>query len=169
MVENKVETAKLEELVEGLASGDPVTRGRSREKLVAIGSHDVTRALIRELVDPRTQVRWEAAKALSEIADPVAAPALMHAMEDDEENVRWLAAEAMVELGEVGLVTTLSGLIKRARSIEFCKSAHHVMHHLGQRGHASITTPVLEALQTSEPEITAPTAAYRALQNVEQI
>jgi hypothetical protein len=91
----------------------------------------------------------------------------MHALEDDDENVRWLAAEGLIELGEVGLVTTLSGLIKRARSIEFCKSAHHVMHHLAQRGYANITTPVLEALQTSQPEFTAPTAAYKALQSVE--
>jgi len=167
MTEDKVETPRLEELVERLASDDPAVREKSREKLVSMGGPDVTRALVRQLVDARHQVRWEAAKALSEIADPVAAPALMHALEDDDENVRWLAAEGLVELGEVGLITTLSGLIKRARSIEFCKSAHHVMHDLGQRGYANITTPVLEALQTSAPEITAPTAAYKALRHVD--
>jgi hypothetical protein len=42
------------------------------------------------------------------------------------------------------------------------------MHHLSQRGHSSITAPVLQALQTSEPEVTAPTAAYKALQAIEQ-
>ena len=163
MTEKKPETASIEELIENLASDDPVAREKSREQLVIQGGPVATRALVRKLVDPNDHVRWEAAKALSEIADPVAAPALMHAMEDDNEDVRWLAAEGMVALGEVGLVTTLSGLIKRARSIEFCKSAHHVMHHLAQQGHADITSPVLEALQTSEPEITAPTAAYKAL------
>lgn len=168
MTQDKVDAPALEELIEQLASDDPVVREQSRERLVAIGTPEVTRALVRQLLDQRPKVRWEAAKALSEIADPVAAPALMHALEDDDENVRWLAAEGLVELGEVGLITTLSGLIKRARSIEYCKSAHHVMHHLGQRGHASITGPVLEALQTSQPEITAPTAAYKALQTVEQ-
>jgi hypothetical protein len=167
MTDNKPETPKLEELVERLGSTDPVARETSREKLVEMGGSDVTRALVRELVDSNEHVRWEAAKALSEIADPVAAPGLMHALEDDNEDVRWLAAEGLVSLGEVGLVTTLSGLIKRARSIEFCKSAHHVMHHLAQQGHADIATPVLEALQTFEPEITAPTAAYKALRIID--
>ncbi len=168
MNENR-ETQEVNALVQQLASDDPATRQQSREQLVGIGSPEVTRALVRQLVDPRNQVRWEAAKALSEIADPVAAPALMHSLEDDDENIRWLAAEGLIELGDVGLVTTLSGLLKRARSIEFCKSAHHVIHHLGQRGHANITTPVLAALETAEPEITAPTAAYRALQIIDHV
>jgi magnesium transporter len=45
-----------------------------------MGGHDVTRALVRELVDRRQQVRWEAAKALTAIADPLTAPGLMHAL-----------------------------------------------------------------------------------------
>jgi hypothetical protein len=163
MTENKSEAETIADLIGGLSNKDPVVRGRSRETLVDIGGHEVTRALVQELIDPRRQVRWEAAKALTTIADPVAAPGLMHALEDDDQDVRWLAGEGLISLGRIGLMTVLSGLTKRAESLDFCKSAHHVLHGLSPRGYAPTVEPVLRALETSEPEVTAPAAAYEAL------
>lgn len=160
-------TPSLQELVASLASEDPVARQKAREKLVSTGGHDVTRALLGKLVDPRQHVRWEAAKALTAIADPIAAPALMHSLEDDDEDVRWVAGEGLIALGKDGLLTALNGLTKRATSLDYCKAAHHVLHDLRERGYADVVAPVLKALESSEPEATAPPAAYEALMAVQ--
>jgi HEAT repeat protein len=163
MTEEKRESEAIMDLIEELSSKDPVIRQRSREELVAIGGHQVTRALVHELIDPRQQVRWEAAKALTAIADPIAAPGLMHALDDKDADVRWVAGEGLIALGGIGLMTVLSGLTKRAESLDFCKAAHHVLHDLKPKGYAKTVEPVLQALETSEPEVTAPPAAYEAL------
>ena len=161
MREDKTQT--LATLVESLASEDPVVRQKARDRLVEIGGHEVTRALVRELVDPRQHVRWEAAKALTAIADPVAAPGLMHALDDEDPDVRWVAGEGLIALGKDGLMTALNGLTKRAMSLDYCKSAHHVLHGLKGQGFAEFIAPVLNALESSEPEVSAPAAAYDAL------
>ncbi len=161
MNETPNESSSLEQLVAGLGDGDAAVREKSRLKLVEKNGPDVTRALVMTLIDPRKQVRWEAAKALEVIEDPTAAAALMHAMDDEENDVRWVAAEGLVALDDVGLRMVLSGLMKRAGSIAFCKSAHHVLHKIKQP--ADIIAPVLKALEESEPAVAAPPAAYQAL------
>jgi len=42
------------------------------------------------------QVRWEAAKTLVIIADPLAIPALIKGLKDEIFDIRWLAAEALM-------------------------------------------------------------------------
>jgi len=113
------------------------------------------------LIDPRTHVRWEAAKALQAIADPVSAPALLHALEDENEDVRWVAAEGLIALGKIGLLTVLSGLMKRAGSVAYCSSAHHVLS--GCKTDANVITPVQAALEQLDSAVTAPPAAFAAL------
>jgi hypothetical protein len=158
----------IDRFMEALAGDDAMTRERAREELVRLGGSEVTRALVGALMDSRQQVRWEAAKALVAVADPVAAPALLHALEDEDSDVRWVAAEGLVSMRKVGLLTVLSGLTRRARSIEFCHGAHHVLHDLKKRGHADVIEPVLAALEQSEPAVAVPPTAYTALQSLEQ-
>ncbi len=159
----------LQEWIAALASPDPVVRERSRETLVAAADCDVTRALVRELNDPRQHIRWEAAKALSVIADPISAAALVDALDDEDDEVRWIAAEALIEMGIDGLLTVLSGLIKRSRSINFCRGAHHVLRDFtkiripAKKMDNAVIVPVLAALERSEPAVTAPGAALKAL------
>ncbi len=124
---------QVRQLVDQLADEDAVVREKSREQLIQLGGHDVTRAVVMALIDPRTHVRWEAAKVLQAIADPVAAPALMHALDDEDGDVRWVAAEGLIALDKVGLLAVLSGLIKRADSTRIRKSAHHVLHEMKNR------------------------------------
>jgi hypothetical protein len=88
---------------------------------------------------------------------------LVHALDDDNEDVRWLAAEGLVALRKTGLMAVLSGLIKRAGSTAFCRSAHHVLHGCSQEGNAKAIAPVLVALNGPEPGVCAPPAAYDAL------
>lgn len=157
---------EVDSLVADLANTNPVARQRARESLVALGSHEVTAALVLELIDPRDHVRWEAAKALSALTDPVSAPAMVHALEDDNGDVRWLAADGLVALGKTGLMAVLSGLIKRASSTAFCRSAHHVLSGCSQEGNANTIAPVLVALTGPEPGVCVPPAAYDALMDL---
>jgi len=154
-------TDRVARLVRRLASKDPATRKEARNKLVNSGGPDITRALVLALSDLHPHVRWEAAKALTAIADPVAAPALMNVLDDDNGDVRWVAAEALIALGMDGLPTVLNGLAKRAKSVNFCRAAHHVLHEL--RDLTTAVAPVLSALDNSEPAVSAPPAAYEAL------
>jgi hypothetical protein len=162
------DAGRLGELIEQLADDNPVTRQIARDELVQLDGHDATRALVAELIDPRAHVRWEAAKALAVIADPIAAHGLTHALDDEDRDVRWVAAEGLIVLGKTGLMTVLSGLTKRAQSTAFCRSAHHVMSEMRSCGYADVVAPVLGALEGPEPGVGAPPAAYCALVALKQ-
>jgi hypothetical protein len=123
-------------------------------------------ALLKSLQSPSKHVRWEAAKALGEIADPGAAPALVSALEDEKGAVRWLAATALINLGHAALVPLLRGLEGSSDSIWFRDGAHHVLHTLIKDGVADEAIPVLEALEDIEPSVEAPVAAYHVLQDL---
>src|SRR5262245_59893803 len=99
-----------EQWIAELGDRDATVRENARHQLIRHQSPEVTRELVTALIDPSPHVRWEAAKALQSIADPVAAPALMHALDDDRDDVRWVAAEALIALGKIGQLTVLSGL-----------------------------------------------------------
>lgn len=64
---------QVDELVARVADSDGSTRQRARETLVAIGEPALP-VLLELLASPQVRVRWEAAKALTEIPDPVAIP-----------------------------------------------------------------------------------------------
>ena len=83
----------LRNLMTTLTSKDGLARKRAREELVEIGQPAVP-YLLEALKDKRRDVRWEAAKALSEIGDPRAALALVSALEDNDPGIRWLAARS---------------------------------------------------------------------------
>ena len=92
----------LDPLLNALHSEDGEERRRARLSLVSLGSEAVD-PLIELLPDPEHEVRWEAAKALGEIADPRSAPALVETLEDAGFDIRWLAAEGLIALGKAGL------------------------------------------------------------------
>jgi hypothetical protein len=153
------------ELIELLAESDSSPRVSARYELVRRGDRAVTQALIAELNDPLPHVRWEAAKALGAIADPMTAHSLLHALDDDDQDVRWVASEGLISLGKIGLLTVLSGVTRWAQSTGFCRAAHHVLHVLRDRDPecAEAIDPVLVALDSSDPGVLAPPAAHRAL------
>ena len=169
----------IPELVSALASPDPTVRTKAREALVAIGkarkalvaSRKLTvPSLIRLLSHSKPHVRWEAAKALCDIADPIAAFALVNALDDRNGDVRWLAAEGLAALRRESLQPLLAALIERAQSCWFCEGAHHVCHTLvSKRKLGPILRPVLTALGQSEPEVAVPPAAYDALSRLREL
>jgi HEAT repeat protein len=155
--------ATIGSLIGDLASKDGLVRESARASLVAVG-RPATGALIKSLADRHRQVRWEAAKALSQIADPRAAPALVRALEDDEFSVRWLAATGLTALRSKGLAPLLRALTKRSDSVSLLQGAHHVLHDVMRRGvPKEVVQPVLAALEDVEPSLEVPLAARAAL------
>jgi HEAT repeat protein len=146
-----------------LNSDDGSTRTHAREALVKIGTAAVP-SLIQILTDPQDRLRWEAAKALSQMGDPMAASALVKALDDDNSGVCWLAAEGLIALRQEGLVPLLEALKQRSGSVRLREGAHHVLRSLARQGlYTSILTPVLAALEDIEPAIQLPLVAYAAL------
>ena len=156
---------RIAALVEALANVDGVERHAAREQLAKIGSLAVP-ALLKALQQPNDHVRWEAARALGEIADPRAAPALVRTLEDEKAAVRWLAATALINLGRNALRPLLQGLEGNSDSIWFRDGAHHVLRSLVIAGVADEAIPVLDALEDIEPRVEAPIAAYHVLQDL---
>lgn len=166
---SKKTPSRIPELIAGLASPSPVARTKAREALVALGKPAVP-SLIQLLSHRKPHVRWEAAKALGGIADPIAASALVNALKDRDGDVRWLAAEGLAALGQDALHPLLAALIERHESDWLCEGAHHVCHALvKKRGLGQVLQPLLAALAQSEPEAAAPLAAYVALSQLRDL
>jgi HEAT repeat protein len=155
----------ISELVHCLSSPNAVERQSAREHMVFMGSLVVPH-LIKCLSDTQRQVRWEAAKALGEIADPIASTALVGALEDRDGDVRWLAAVALIAIGREGLRPLLAALIEHSDSDWLREGAHHLCHELAKTEDGQIVKPVLDALNASEPEVTVPGAAYFTLKKL---
>jgi HEAT repeat protein len=131
--------------------------------LVSIGEGAVS-SLIKALQDREDQVRWEAAKALVDIASPKAASALVATLRDEEGDVRWLAAEALIALGADAIEPLLQGLVEYPGSPFIRAGAHHVFHELVPGPLEELVLPVLVALDGPAPEDRAPVAAYESLE-----
>ena len=159
----------ISERIAALASPSPVARRKAREALVALGKPAVP-SLIQLLSHCKPHARWEAAKALGGIADPIAASALVNALKDRDGDVRWLAAEGLAALGQDALHPLLAALIERSESDWLCEGAHHVCHALiKKKGLGQVLQPLLAALGQSEPEAAAPLAAYTALSELRDL
>ena len=161
--------ARISELIAALASPSPAARRKAWETLVALGKPAVP-SLIQLLSHRKPHVRWEAAKALGGIADPIAASALVNALDDRDGDVRWLAAEGLAALGRDALQPLLAALIEGSELYWLCEGAHHVCHVLvRKRGLGPILRPLLAALEESEPKVAVPPAAYTALSKLREL
>ena len=148
--------------IAALGDGNGLVRQRAREALVDVGQPAVP-ALLTALVSSHEQVRWEAAKALSEIAAPESAPGLVTALADREFSVRWIAAEGLVAIGHRSVEPLLEALVARGDRQWLREGAHHVLKALSKRGSHEAIAPVLAALEGMEPELVVPPAAKAAL------
>lgn len=122
-------TGPTERTISNLVDMFRVQSGRQREaartELCEIG-HPAVPALIDALNDPEDQVRWEAAKTLTQIPDPRAADALVARL-SDAFSIRWLASEALIGIGEPALVPLVRGLLANPDAPRVRESAHHVL------------------------------------------
>ncbi len=153
----------VEALMTALGSDDGPARRDARLALVGAGFRS-TPALLAGLDASDAGLRWEAAKALSEIRDPRAAPGLAQALEDDSPGVRWIAAEGLEALGPDALTALLEALVQRPPDALLLEGAHRVLHGLDE-GHRlpAAARPVLAALEGPAPDLAVPPAAQTAL------
>lgn len=156
----------LATLLNTLMGKDGLARKRARDELVEIGAA-VVPALLPLLSNKQTYVRWEAAKALSEIGDPRAAPAMVKALEDNDPGIRWMAAEGLIKAARAGLPPLLQALTEHGESIRLREGADHVLKILAKNEQLpEAAAPVLQALHGPEPAIGAAQAAKIALETL---
>ena len=108
-------------------------------------------------------MRWEAAKALSQIANPASIQALLEALSDKEFDVRWLAAEGLIRIGRKVVGPLLETLVEHSDSLWLREGIHHVLHDMNRGNLDKTLRPVLTALEGTEPSLEAPLAARGAL------
>lgn len=139
-------------------------RREARLALVDIGAPAVP-LLISTLRDPDDDVRWEAAKALGEIADARAASELVNTLMDHNFGIRWIAAEGLIAIGESALIPLLEKITERSDSTWLRRGAHHVLRDLVKKNPSlkRLVGPVIAALEEFEPDVAVIDPAHRAL------
>jgi HEAT repeat protein len=157
------ENTACQKLLADLEDHDGATRERARLRLVQY-EDEVVPALSDRLQHPVFHVRWEAAKALAEIATPAAAPALVQALRDDEQDVRWLAAEGLIAIGAPALRPLLVDLIEHGESPQLRQGAHHVLHEYKAPEHRVEAAAILTVLDDMGAGADVIPAAQKALQ-----
>jgi HEAT repeat protein len=157
-----MESKKIGSLINDLVCDDVITCQKARRQLVAIG-HRVVPSLVKALGSKKYWVRWEAAKALTQIGDSTATAALIEALEDKEFDVRWLAAEGLINIGQNAVVPLLEALIENSKSTWLRQGAHHVLHDMNRGDLDEALRPVMSALEDVEPSVEVPVAARKAL------
>jgi hypothetical protein len=149
-------------LADGLRDLNSRKRGETREKILRFGRAALP-VLLSSLEDTSANVRWQAAKALSQMHDPETAADLVNAMEDDDFGVRWLAAKGLIAMGPVCLEPLLWGLKECFDSMRIREGARHVLHVLADNGHTDDTIEkLLHVLQGFEPPTEVAWAAEAA-------
>ncbi len=157
-----VESKNVQALILALASANGREREYARRLLVEIGEPAVEE-LVEAMVDPRDQVRWEAAEALSRIRDPRTALALVQALQDSNGGVRWIAVSALIASGRMALPPLLKALMQHSESFNLRAGAHRVLHSMAYGYLQEILGPVLAALDGPAPIFEVPIRAHTAL------
>jgi HEAT repeat protein len=160
--DSKSAKATINSLIADLASKDGIIRVKARQQLVAYKKRSVA-PLIRTLSNKNDWVRWEAAKALSQIGNQKAIKALLEALTDEKFEVRWLAAEGLIRIGRKAIVPLLEALVKHSDSYWLREGIHHVLHDMNTGKITEVLRPVLVALEGPEPSLEVPLAARAAL------
>ena len=133
-----------------------------RVRFVSQGQKSV-QILHRCLSSHDEHVRWEAAKALSEIGGAAAMEVLAGALQDESLDVRWVAAEGLIEAWEASLEPVLHQLIAHAGLVAVRESARWIIGAVLHERDVSFLKPVLHALNNRAPIFEVPLAAYEAL------
>ena len=160
--DNKATKAIIKSLIADLASKDGVVRVKARQQLVAYKKRSVA-PLIRTLSNENDWVRWEAAKALSQIGNNKAIKALLEALSDEKFEVRWLAAEGLIRIGRKAIFPLLEASVKHSDLHWLREGIHHVLHDINRGNIRKVLRPVLAALEGPEPSLEVPQAAKSAL------
>ena len=175
--EMQKDETSVDSLITRLADKNGQTRESARMRLLSIGKPAVP-VLIEALGDRNKLVRWEAAKALGQIQDPIAAPPLVKALRDKVFDIRWLAAESLIAIGSDSVVPIIQELLQFSDDPWLVQGAHHVLSHFAESDaivphheydHPTPRTkfnkvlkPLVLALEKIDPTVEVPLAAKAA-------
>ena len=120
------EKPSIDKIIKNLKSKNGLIRQEARVQLVSMGGK-VIEDIAELLTQPRKRLRWEAAKAFTEIAHPGSIPHLIAALYDKDEDVRWLAAEGLIAVGKASITPLLQELINNPSSLLLRNGTHHVL------------------------------------------
>jgi HEAT repeat protein len=162
----QTEVDDRDSLIANLASKESIVRIKARASLVSLG-HQSVGPLLKALSSRNQWVRWEAAKALSQIHDPSSVNGLVRALRDKTFDVRWLAAEGLIAIGRKSIVPLLQALVDYSDSVWMREGAHHVLHELCRGDIKQVLQPVLAALEDIETPVEVPFIAKKALDRME--
>lgn len=162
VTKSKASKATISSLIADLASKDGIVRVKARRQLVAYRARSVT-PLIEALSNENNWVRWEAAKALSQIGSPSSIQALLKALEDEMFDVRWLAAEGLIRIGRKAIVAILEALVKNSNSPWLREGIHHVLHDMNKGDLGTVLSPVLLVLEDTGQSLQVPLTTRAAL------
>lgn len=159
---------ELADLMEMLADKDGMVRQDAREQLVRQGQLALP-PLKEALVNAKSdQVRWEAAKALGEIADPDSIPALVQALSDSNFDVSWLAAEALKKFKTVAWPSILRTLVEENNdSSSLYRGAHHVLIDQKEEKFKDQLAVLLKDLEQGGLSESAVVAAHELLERID--
>jgi HEAT repeat protein len=174
----ELEKAGIDELVANLASKDGFLRIKSRHALIARGEPAIE-PLVDAMSSKNEYVRWEATKAIGQIAAKMvsrestrkeyqdAVQKLVEALEDKNFDVRWLAAEGLTSIGEGAVRPILNALVERSDSLILREGAHHVFHDLLAKGILSDKlVQVTMALEDINSPVEIPFMAKSVLESI---
>lgn len=169
----KINLNKINDLITNLGDSDGPLREKARLALIDIGKEAVP-GLAEALSSKQEQLRWEAAKTLVSIADPVSVPALIKVLRDEVFDIRWLAAEALIAIGRDSIEPLLRAIINQSNDSFLQGGAHHIIAYLlptlsKSRELVEILKPVKDALDSSAPRSAGPAAAQKALEQIKHL
>jgi HEAT repeat protein len=162
---NKFDSNSVDSLIKALSNDDGLVRQCAREALVAMDDRALAPLLL-AMTSRDHRVRWEATKALGELANPIAAPVLVSALEEEDFDIRWLAADGLIAMRREALLPLLEALLERSDSILLREGAHRVVHALAGRGLGAEVRPLLDAFEDVDPSSQVPLAAEKVLAEI---
>jgi len=155
-------TEDLSDLVSNLTDEDGLVRQEARLALQAIGKPSVPH-LCWMMNNKNKHARWEAAKALAELADPQAVPWLIKALDDRDFDIRWLAAIALIRIQIPALIPLLGALLLTKKQDWLWEGARHVVRGMAKGEMAEMLGPMVSAFDSIDFRMKVPIEARKLL------
>ena len=118
------------------------------------------------LKDKNKDARWEAARALVEIASPSSARSLVRALEDKVFDVRWLAATALIKMGWPSLEPAMEELLLSPEPDWMWEGVRHVVRRLAKGDLGPMLEPLVEAFDGIDYRMKVPIEARKLLEEL---
>ena len=162
-------TKDISELVSELTDEDGLVRQNARISLQAIGKPAVPH-LCWLMNNKDKHARWEAAKALAELADPSSVPWLIKALDDKDFDVRWLSAIALIKIQIPALIPLLQTLILTKKQNWLWEGARHVIRGMARdEDMEKMLTPMVNAFDSIDFRMKVPIEARKLLIKLENM